>query len=265
MGATDLSARAKQGQLARAYGREPEVKKVFESLAARKSLLLLGRANVGKTAILQEVASRAVRHQAPAELENLRLVAISTGAVMVGTKYLGEWQTRLGELLDNFKRSKNLVLYFEDIWALRDAGRASEKTDGFSTFIRPYLERQEIVVVGESTPDNFHSSSYGAPALADDQSLLKFFNVIEIEEPDRDATKRILSAVSRDLQRQYKVRIEATALERALELTRRFLPYQAFPGKATHLLEEAAASRKDHKDHKDHKDQKAAATSQPQA
>ena len=244
MGATDLSARAKQGQLARAYGREPEVSKVFDSLTARKSLLLLGRANVGKTAILHEVASRAVRRQAPAALENLRFVAISTGAVMVGTKYLGEWQTRLGELLDNFKQSKNLVLYFEDIWALRDAGRASEKTDGFSTFIRPYLERQEIVVVGESTPENFHSSSYGAPALADDQSLLKFFNIIQIEEPDRDATKRILSAVSRDLQREHKVRIEATALERALELTRRFLPYQAFPGKATHLLEEAAAEDK---------------------
>ncbi|MGO8951235.1 MAG: AAA family ATPase [Ktedonobacterales bacterium] len=245
MGATDLTARAKQGQVPRAYGREAEVTKVFECLAARRSLLLLGPANVGKTAILHEVISRVFRHQAPAVLQNLRFIAISTGAVMVGTKYLGEWQTRLGELLENFKKSKNLVLYLEDIWALRDAGRASEKTDGFSTFIRPYLEHGEIVIVGESTPENYHSGSYGSRALADDQSLMKYINVISIEEPGRDATKSILAAVSRDLQREHKVRIEATALERALELTRRFLPYQAFPGKATQLLEEAAQDHKE--------------------
>jgi ATP-dependent Clp protease ATP-binding subunit ClpC len=245
MGATDLSARTKQGRVSRAYGREAEVSKVFESLAARRSFILLGRADVGKTAILHEVIGRVATHQAPPGLEHIRFIAISTGAVMVGTKYLGEWQTRLGELLDNFKQSKNLILYFEDIWALRDAGRASDKTDGFSTFVRPYLERGELIVVGESTPENYHTSSYGARALADEQSLMKYFTILQIEEPERDATKSILAAVSRDLQREYKVRIEATALERALELTRRFLPYQAFPGKATHLLEEAAQAHKD--------------------
>ncbi len=245
MGATDLTARAKQGQLARAYGREAEVTKVFESLAARRSLILLGPADVGKTAILHEVISRVVRRHAPEAVEHFRFIAVSTGAVMVGTKYLGEWQTRLGELLDYFKQSQNLILYFEDIWALRDAGRASDKTDGFSTFIRPYLERGDLVLVGESTPENYNSSSYGARALADDQSLMKYITLIPIEEPSRDATKSILAAVSRDLQREHKVRIEATALERALELTRRFLPYQAFPGKATRLLEESARAHQD--------------------
>ncbi len=244
MGATDLTAKAKQGQLARAYGREAEVTKVFESLSARRSLMLLGPADVGKTAILHEVISRVVRRHAPPALERLKLLAISTGAVMVGTKWLGEWQTRLGNLLDNFKKSKNLVLYFEDMWALPDAGRSSDSTDGFATFIRPYLERNDVVIVGESTPESYHySNTYGARALADDQSLMKYITVIQIEEPGRDDTKRILGAVAGDLQRKHKVTIEATALERALELTRRFMPYQAFPGKATHLLSEAAQGR----------------------
>ncbi len=260
MGAADLTARAKRGQVARAYGREAEVTKVFESLAARRSLLLLGPADVGKTAILHEVVSRIVKNQAPSALLDLKFISISTGAVMVGTKYLGEWQTRLGELLDGFKQSKRLILYFEDIWALRDAGRASDKSDGFSTFIRPYLERQEIVVVGESSPENYNSGSYGTRALADDQSLMKLFNVIQIEEPSRDATKSILAAVSRDLQREHKVRIEATAIERALELTRRFLPYQAFPGKATHLLEEAAQAHKQQDGQKSERSQPAQPT-----
>ncbi|HEU5438384.1 MAG TPA: AAA family ATPase [Ktedonobacterales bacterium] len=240
MGAADLSARALSGSLARAYGREDELAKVCESLAVRKSVLLLGNANVGKTAIIHELTTRMIRKQAPAGLEGMRVVSISTGAVLVGTKYLGEWQTRLGELVEGAKTARNVFLYIEDIWALRDAGRASDKADGFSTFLRPFIERQEIVVIGEATPETYGGGGYGARALADDQSLMKLFDIIQVEEPTRDATKAILTAVARDLQRSHKVRIETAALERAYELTRRFQPYLAFPGKATQLLAEAA-------------------------
>jgi ATP-dependent Clp protease ATP-binding subunit ClpA len=243
MGAANLTQRALGGQYAHAYGREAEIAKVFEALEARRSVLLLGPANVGKTAILHEVIAQIARRQCPAWAEGKVFVSISTGAVLVGTKYLGEWQTRLGELLDAVKAASNLYLYFEDIWALRDAGRASDKSDGFSTFLRPYLERQEIVVLGESTPENYNTDTYGTRALADDQSLMKLFNVVPIEEPTRDATRGILNAVARDLQRQHHVRIEPAAIERALELTRRFQAYQAFPGKATHVLDEAAQAR----------------------
>jgi ATP-dependent Clp protease ATP-binding subunit ClpA len=240
MGATDLTPRAQAGQLAHAYGREAVVSKVFEGLTAGRSVMLLGPANVGKTAILHEAITRIARKQAPEALHGTHVVAISTGAVMVGTRYLGEWQTRLGELLDAVKEARHVLLYVEDIWALRDAGRASDKTDGFSTFIRPYLERQDIVLLGESTPENFNSGTFGMRALSDDQSLMKLINVVTVEPTGTDDTKSILAAVSRDLQRAYRVRIESGAIERAIELTRRFLPYQAFPGKATYLLEEAA-------------------------
>ena len=241
LGAADLSARALDGQLARAYGREAEIAKVCESLAARKSVLLLGAANVGKTAVIHEVTARMARKTTASALDGWRVAAISTGAVLVGTKYLGEWQTRLGEILDAVKAAKTVFLYIEDIWALRDAGRASDKSDGFATFLRPFIERHEIVVIGESTPENYNGSGYGARALADDQSLVKLFDIVTLEEPSRDATKVILRDVARDLQRKHKVRIEPAALERAYELTRRFQPYQAFPGKATHLLAEAAS------------------------
>ncbi|HEX6800538.1 MAG TPA: AAA family ATPase, partial [Ktedonobacterales bacterium] len=240
LGAANLSARALEGLLARAYGREAEIAKVYESLAARKSVLLLGAANVGKTAVIHEATARMARKTTGGTLDGWHVAAISTGAVLVGTKYLGEWQTRLGEILDAVKAAKTVFFYIEDIWALRDAGRASDKSDGFATFLRPFIERHEIVVIGEATPENYNGSGYGARALADDQSLVKLFDIVTLEEPSRDATKAILRDVARDLQRKHKVRIEPAALERAYELTRRFEPYQAFPGKATHLLAEAA-------------------------
>jgi ATP-dependent Clp protease ATP-binding subunit ClpA len=252
MGATDLTARAESGQLAHAHGREAAIEQVFQSLVARRSVLLLGPADVGKSAILHEVVFRMHRREAPEALHGKRVVAISTGRILTGTRYIGEWQTRLTNLLEAFKEDRNLLLYLEDIWSLRDAGRASDDADGFNVHIRPYLERQEVVVLGESTPENYVSSARRPMGLADDQSLMRCFDVITIEEPGPDATRGILQAASRQIQRAHRVRIEATAIERGLELTRRYLPYQAFPGKAIRLLETAAtapaAGRQDRRD-----------------
>src|SRR2546430_16007056 len=100
MGAVDMTQRAQSGKLSHAYGREIEVAKVLESLASGQSVLLVGPSGVGKTAIWHEVIARISRNHCPPALQGKRFISISTGTVMVGTKYLGEWQTRLGELLD---------------------------------------------------------------------------------------------------------------------------------------------------------------------
>jgi ATP-dependent Clp protease ATP-binding subunit ClpA len=246
IGATDLTQRALAGQLARAYGRDAEVEKVFHSLQRKRSVLLLGPADVGKTAILHEAVQRMARRQCPDELAGRWVTAVSTGAVLAGTHYLGEWQTRLTELLDAVKDGKTVYLYFEDIWGLRDAGRASDKADGFATLIRPYLERGDLQLLGETTPDNFNGSKYEARALADEPSFMKQFDVITVEEPTLEATKSILTQVAKGLRQGGTVRIETSAVERALELTRRYLPYQAFPGKATRLLGESAHAAATH-------------------
>lgn len=241
MGATDLTARAQSGLLAHAHGREAEIEQVSKSLIAKKSVLLLGEAEVGKTAILHEIIGRMLFHKGPEALHDHRVLSISTGAILAGTEYLGDWQTRLTDLLDAVKADDKLFLYIEDIWGLRDAGRASDKADGFATLIRPYLERQDIVILGESTPDNYESGPHRLRGLADEKSLMKNFNVVRVEETGLEATRGILLAVARQLQRQHKLRIEASAIERGLELTRRYLPYQAFPGKAIRLLDETTA------------------------
>ena len=87
-----------------------------------------------------------------------------------------------------------VYLYFEDIWALRDAGRASDKAEGFSTLMRAYLERGDMQLLGETTPE-FYNTSPRALALVDDHSLLKHFDIIPIEEPP-EATRSILASVA---------------------------------------------------------------------
>ncbi len=240
-GAKDVTQRALSGQLKRAFGRDAEVARFFSSLERGRCALLLGAAEIGKTAILHEAVYRMARRQCPESLAGKWVVGVSTGDVLTGTHYLGEWQTRLTELLDLVKNGKHVLLYFEDIWALRDAGRASDKAEGFATLIRPYLERGEIQLLGESTRDTYTAGTYGARALplADDHSFMKHFDVLEIEEPTLEGAKAILTQVAKGLRQGGVVRIETSGVERALELARRFLPYQAFPGKAIRLLTEA--------------------------
>jgi ATP-dependent Clp protease ATP-binding subunit ClpA len=245
MGATDLTARVHTNQLSRAYGRDAEIEQFTTSLVNRQSVLLLGPAEVGKTAILHEVACRCVWKQGPDELHGHHVVSISTGGILAGTEYLGDWQTRLTDLLEAVKQAGDILLFIEDIWGLRDAGRASDKADGFSSLVRPYLERHDVILLGESTEENYHTGSGRQRGLADEPSLMKWFNVIRVEPTSPERTRPILVAVARGLQRAHKVRIEAAALDRALELTRRYLPYQAFPGKAVRLLDETARTCRD--------------------
>jgi ATP-dependent Clp protease ATP-binding subunit ClpC len=241
IGASDLTAKAQSGQLSRAYGRDAEVEKTLSALARKRSVLLLGAAEVGKTAILHEATQRMARgSQCPEPVRGKWVVGVSTGIVLAGTRYIGEWQTRLTELLDAVVDGKTVYLYIEDIWGLRDAGRASDERDGFSTLVRAYLERGHLQLLAEVTPEMYNSSSRSSYALIHDHSLLKHFDIIQVEEPSLEATKSILTSVARGLRHGGAVRIETSAVERAIELTRRYLPYQAFPGKATRLLAEAA-------------------------
>jgi ATP-dependent Clp protease ATP-binding subunit ClpC len=240
IGCTDLVARAQAGTLERAFGRDVELQQIAQSLIEKRSVLLQGPAEVGKTALIHELACRMARKQGPAALHGKHIVAISTGGILAGTEYLGDWQTRLTDLLEAVKQASNVLLYIEDIWGIRDAGRASDKADGFATLIRPYLERQDVTLLGETTPENFVSGPHRSRGLADEYSLMKCFNVISVDETSPEATRGILVGVSRQLQRAHHVRIEPSAIERGLELTRRFLPYRAFPGKAVRLLEETA-------------------------
>ena len=240
IGCSDLTARAQAQQLGRAYGRDAELAQMTKSLLDTRSVLLQGPAEVGKTALIHELACRMLWKQTPEALHNRRIVAVSTGAILAGTEYLGDWQTRLTDVLEAVKQAGTIYLYIEDIWGIRDAGRATDKADGFATLIRPYLERQDVVLLGETTPENFVSGPHRQRGLADEYSLMKCFNIVRVEETTPEATRGILVAVARSLQREHQVRIEQNAVERGLELTRRFLPYRAFPGKAVRLLEETA-------------------------
>ena len=248
-GAIDLSARAERGELSRAYGRDKEVEQLFEAILDRRSAILIGPTDVGKTAVLHEAVNRIAERRAPALLQFTRVVQLSTQTILAGSRNSGEWSGKLRDIIAAVTEGQSIVLYFENIANLRQAGTYSGHSTSLATSLRPYLERRDLVLLGEMTEEAFaespsmSSASGGgltsrAPSLADDPALMRVFTLLPLEEPDLAATQAILTAVAGPLAQRYHRQIEPAALERVLALTRRFLPYRAFPGKAVHLLQE---------------------------
>jgi ATP-dependent Clp protease ATP-binding subunit ClpC len=244
LGGIDLRKRAEHGDLPRAYERDREVGEVLAALRERRSVLLLGPSGVGKTAVLHEAIHRMVRQEAPEELWEKTVVQLSCTALERGARNTGEWTARLGQMVDAVKQGRGIYVYLDDIWTLREAGRYSGYRQSFATYLQPVIESKQLIVLGESTPENFsrtgmdaHPSDRGS-ALADAHSLMAAFAVITVNEPDSQATRAIVRSVVAQIERRHRLRVEPAAVDRGMELTRRFLTAQAFPGKVIRLLDE---------------------------
>jgi ATP-dependent Clp protease ATP-binding subunit ClpC len=244
LGGIDLRRSAERGDLPRAYGRNQEVDELLAALVDRRSVLLLGPSGVGKSAVLYEAIHRMIRKEAPESLWGHTVVQFSCTALEQGARNTGEWAARLGSAVEAIKTGKNIFLYLDDIWNLREAGRYAGYRQSFATHLLPSLEAKQLLLLGESTPENYTRTGMDARAwdrgmaLADDHSLLAHFAVITVPEPDARETLAIVRSVVVQMEKRHGVRCEPAAVERGLELTRRFLPAQAFPGKVIRLLEE---------------------------
>jgi ATP-dependent Clp protease ATP-binding subunit ClpA len=246
MGAINLSERARRDELQRAYGRDVEVEQVFASLLEARSVLIVGPGGAGKTAVLHEAIHRMTHGEAPELLCSKQVVQVSTSRLEAGAMNIGGWAETLQTVIDALIEAGDILLYFDDIWNLPNAGRYMGARESFATHLRPYLENRRIVLLGESTPENFsHGRAAGRDVvrgfpLADDHSLMAHLQVLPLAEPDLRATRELLTSVALELEIERGVRIDAPVVDRCVSLARRFLPYEAFPGKAVRLLRQVA-------------------------
>lgn len=246
LGAYDLSAEVAAQPRPQAVFREPEVKEVREALTERRSVLLLGPHGVGKTAIIREAARRLLLRARARNCRAKSIVQMSTGEIIGSALNTGDWMGNLMKLRDVLIETEDIALFIANIAHLRDAGRYSGHDHSLSTAIKPYLERGQIVLIGEITHEEFTRSRAGIGerhyALADDHALLRNFKVVRVDRPDAATTEKIAAQVARQIGRTHHIAVHPDAIGRALEITDRFQSYQHQPGKAVALLG-AAASR----------------------
>ena len=233
----DLTQAAREGKLDPVIGRADEVEETIEILSRRtkNNPVLIGDPGVGKTAIVEGIAQRIVNDEVPETLAGKRLVALDLSGMVAGTKYRGEFEERLKNVIDEVTdASDDIVLFIDELHTVVGAGSAEGSMDA-GNMLKPALARGELRIVGATTIDEYRKH------IEKDAALERRFQPVLIDEPSVDETIEILSGLKDRYEAYHRVRITPEAIVAAAELSDRYVSDRYLPDKAIDLLDQAAA------------------------
>ena len=226
----------KAGNMEPVIGREREIDMVIGILSRKNknNPALIGEPGVGKTAIAEGLAQRMASGLVPPQLKNKRLVSLNMANLVAGTKYRGEFEERLRDVLTEIRRSGDVILFVDEMHTIVGAGAAEGAIDAANIF-KPALGRGELQMLGATTLDEYRKFIEKDPALD------RRFRPVMVEEPDKEATLAILHGLKPGLERHHHMRISEEAVQEAVRLSVRYLPDLYLPDKAIDLLDEGAS------------------------
>lgn len=232
----DLTDMAAKGKLDPLIGRETELNRLCEILLRRmkNNPAIIGEPGVGKTAIIEGLAQKIQSGNCPDALKNTRILSLDLANVLAGTKYRGEFEERLKNIVDDAKKSPDIILFIDEFHNIVGAGAAEGAIDA-ANILKPALSRGEIKVIGATTYAEYKKS------IEKDAALERRFQVVEIKEPKKDKAIEILDGVRPQLEAHHKLKISRCAIEAAVDLSIRYIPDKFLPDKAIDLLDEAGA------------------------
>ncbi len=217
-------------------GRDKEIETVIGILSRKNknNPALVGEPGVGKTAIAEGLAQRMAAGEVPPQLKDKRLVSLNMANLVAGTKYRGEFEERLRDVLAEIRRSGDVILFVDEMHTIVGAGAAEGAIDAANIF-KPALGRGELQMLGATTLTEYRKYIEKDPALE------RRFRPVMIEEPDTDATMAILRGLKPGLERHHHLRITEEAMREAIGMSVRYLPDLYLPDKAIDLLDEGAS------------------------
>ncbi len=232
----DLTQAARDGKLGPFVGRRNELLQVIQTLARsmKNNPVLIGEAGVGKTAIVEALAIRAVQGKDPQVLAGKRIIELNIGALLGGTKYRGEFEERLTRIIEEACSNPDIIIFIDEIHNLVGAGRAEGSMDA-ANIMKPVLARGELRCIGATTISEYRRYIESDPALE------RRFEKVIVNEPTRDETIEILKGIRPKWEKHYNKRITDRALEASVDLSLRFDVDHYLPDKAVELVDKAGA------------------------
>lgn len=232
----DLTKAARDGFLAPVIGRRKEMLQVIQTLArkTKSNPVLVGEAGVGKTAIVEGIAQRIAAGKDAQVLGGKRIVEISMGGLVAGTKWRGEFEERIKGLIDEAKADPHLILFIDEIHTMIGAGGRAGGLDA-ANLMKPALARGEIKCIGATTLDEYRKYVEKDPALE------RRFDKVDVPEPSRGEAIQILEGIRPRFEKHHRVRISDKAITSAVDLSIRFDSAHRLPDKAIDLLDQACA------------------------
>ena len=217
-------------------GREREIDTVIEVLCRKhkNNPALVGDPGIGKTAIVEGLARRMAVGQIPTQLLGRQLYAVNTAAMVAGTKYRGEFEERMRDVLAEIRRAGNVILFIDEMHMLVGAGAAEGAIDA-ANILKPALGRGEVQIIGATTLEEYRKY------IEKDAALERRFRRIRVEEPTENETAEILQGLRPGLEQHHGITVTNEAIDKAIALSQRFLNEHRLPDKALDLLDEAAA------------------------
>ncbi len=233
---TDLTEDARRGKLDPVFGRETELMRIREILCRRTKCnpLLLGDPGVGKTALAEGLAISLLEEGVPEALCDKRVLSLDIGSVVAGTKYRGDFEERLRNLLEEVRSAGDIILFIDEMHMLVGAGAAEGAVDA-SNILKPLLSRGSIQVIGATTREEYRR------CLLRDAALSRRFQTVDLREPTMEEAVRILTGLRPRYESHHRVPISQSAVEAAVKLSSRYVCDRFLPDKAIDLMDDAAA------------------------
>ncbi len=233
----DLTAMAREGKLDPVIGRDDEIERMIQILARRtkNNPVLIGDPGVGKTAIVEGLATKISTADVPEILLNKRLLTLDLALVVAGTKYRGEFEQRLKNIIEEIRRSKGaVILFIDELHTVIGAGAAEGAIDA-SNMIKPALSRGELQTIGATTLDEYRKY------IERDAALERRFQPIIVDPPSVEETVTILHGLKDKYEAHHKIKYDDSALRAAAELSDRYISERFLPDKAIDLIDEAGS------------------------
>jgi len=232
----DLTALAKENKLDPVIDRHQEIERVIQILSRRtkNNPVLLGEAGVGKTAIVEGLAQMIIAGNVPELLRGKRMVVLDLALMVAGTKYRGQFEERIKAVMEEIKRSQDVIIFIDELHTLVGAGAAEGAIDA-SNIMKPSLSRGEMQCIGATTMDEYRKY------IEKDAALERRFQTIMVEPPSVDQTIEILKGLRERYEAHHKVTFRDDSLEAAAKLSDRYISGRFLPDKAIDIIDEAGS------------------------